>query len=239
MGDSLRSRIETRAGQSVLRSSGVPVDDVLARLEKGESLPQVGQSLGLGAGDLIASLEHAALGAGPDDGPPLVQAKPRRPALASAVSEESLARLLPNCIQPARLALAAGLLQILDFWDASHEAAQKAGDLGERAVSSYWHGVAHRREPDAGNAAYWFRRVGRHASFPALAEAARPLLEAHRDATLTARLCPRESGWDPFAMIDFCTSARRGSTQEALARRLQRLEMEILLDATAVEAGCA
>ena len=61
-----------------------------------------------------------------------------------------------------RLALAAGLLQIHDFWDASHEAAQEADDLGERDFSAYWHGIAHRREPDAGNASYWFRRVGRH-----------------------------------------------------------------------------
>jgi hypothetical protein len=33
-------------------------------------------------------------------------------------------------------------------------------------------------------------------------------------------------------MIDLCTGARPGSDQETLARRLQRLEMQLLLDAT-------
>ena len=71
-------------------------------------------------------------------------------------------RCFPGTPHRPRLALAAGLLQIHDFWDASHDAAQRADDQGEREFSAYWHGIAHRREPDAGNAAYWFRRVGRH-----------------------------------------------------------------------------
>ena len=108
-------------------------------------------------------------------GPKLVQGRPRRPKLVAAVSEPVLARLFPKASRSARLALSAGLLQILDAWDASHDAAQEAEDLGERRFSAYWHGVAHRREPDAGNASYWFRRVGRHPLFPTLAESAEPL----------------------------------------------------------------
>jgi hypothetical protein len=126
--------------------------------------------------------------------------------------------------------MAAGLLQVFDFWDASHEAAQQADDLGERASSAYWHGIAHRREPDPGNAAYWFRRVGHHPLFAPLAEAAAPLLDTHGDAALTARLLSR--GWDAMAMIDLCTQAKPGTPREALARRLQRLEMWMLLEAT-------
>jgi hypothetical protein len=150
----------------------------------------------------------------------------------ASASEPALAELLPNASRPARLALSAALLQILDAWEASHEAAQEADDLGERRFSAYWHGIAHRREPDAGNAAYWFRRVGRHALFPALAAAARPSLDAHGDAIWKARLIG-PGGWDPLAMVDLCTRSRAGSEEERLARRLQRLEMSILLEATA------
>jgi hypothetical protein len=128
--------------------------------------------------------------------------------------------------------LSAALLQIHDFWVASHEAAQQADDLGERRFSAYWHGIAHRREPDAGNAAYWFRRVGRHSVFPSIGGQAQPLLEEHGDAALTSRLL-EQGGWNPMAMIDLCTQAPSGSPQETIARKLQRLEMQLLLDATA------
>jgi hypothetical protein len=118
-----------------------------------------------------------------------------------------------------------------DFWEASHEAAQRADDLGERGSSAYWHGIAHRREPDAGNAAYWFRRVGRHPLFDRLARDARPLLDPSGDPATAAKLVTGDT-WNPFAFIDFCTNARPGSDAAALALRLQRLEMLALLDAS-------
>jgi hypothetical protein len=139
--------------------------------------------------------------------------------------------VFPSATSPSRLALAAGLLQVCDFWDASHEAAQKADDLGERDYSPYWHGIAHRREPDPGNAAYWFRRVGRHPVFTPLAAAARPLLDEHGDSGLAGRLIA-SGAWNPSAMIQLCTEARPGTPVETLARQLQRLEMWLLLEAT-------
>ncbi len=122
--------------------------------------------------------------------------------------------MFPRAPRTGRLNLAAGLLLIHDFWDASHEAAQEADDLGERDFSAYWHGIAHRREPDAGNANYWFRRVGRHPVFSSLAEEARPLLEEHGDAQLTSRLA--SGGWNASAMIDLCTQAGAGTPRETL-----------------------
>jgi hypothetical protein len=186
----------------------------------------------LAAADLLASLAFAALGGHDALGPPLNQQAPPRPRLETALEEPALAALLAGSSRPARLALAAGLLQIHDFWDSSHEAAQAADDTGERRFSAYWHGIGHRREPDAGNAAYWFRRVGRHAVSGLLAQAARPILRAYGDDRWTARLAG-QAGWDHLAMIDLCTGAGPGSQEEALARRLQRLEMQLLLDATA------
>ena len=204
-----------------------PVAEIIGRLEAGES---AGISE-LAAADLLASLAFAALGGDDALGPALIQQAPARPRLKTALEEPAVAKLLPGASRPARLALAAGLLQIHDFWDSSHEAAQAADDLGERGFSAYWHGIAHRREPDAGNAAYWFRRVGRHAVSGPLAQAARPILERHGDNRWTARLVGGDA-WNSQAMIDLCTGARPGSDQETLARQLQRLEMQLLLDAT-------
>ncbi len=225
---SLWERLNGGGGEARLRAgSALRVAEIVERLEAGES---AGISE-LAAADLLASLAFAALGGDDALGPGLIQQPPPRPQLRTALEEPAIAKLLPGSSRPARLALAAGLLQIHDFWDSSHQAAQAADDLGERGFSAYWHGIAHRREPDAGNAAYWFRRVGRHAVFSPLAQAARPVLELERDDHWTARLVGRDA-WDWQAMIDLCTGARPGSGQELLARRLQRLEMQLLLDAT-------
>ncbi len=226
--ESLWERLNVSGGEARLRAgSALPVAEIIERLEAGESAG----SGELAAADLLASLAFAALGGDDALGPGLIQQPPARSRLATALAEPAIARLLPSSSRPARLALAAGLLQIHDFWDSSHQAAQTADDLGEGGFSAYWHGIAHRREPDAGNAAYWFRKVDRHAVFAPLARAARPILDRHGDDRWTARLVGRDA-WDSQAMIDLCTAARPGSDQETLARRLQRLEMLLLLDAT-------
>ncbi len=210
-----------------------PTPGLLDRLRSGETPAQARQALNLSPFELVKALCSAAPGSDdPADWPGLTQGRPPRPWLAPALGEEACATAFPHATRPARLALAAGLLQIHDFWNASHEAAQQADDLGERGCSAYWHGIAHRREPDAGNAAYWFRRVGRHSIFGRLADDARPLLEAHGDAALTRSLLAADT-WNPFAFIDLCTSARAGSDRALLALKLQRLEMLALLEATA------
>jgi len=174
---------------------------------------------------LVAALAFAGLGS--DLGPPLIQGSPRRPDLTLKARESSLATILPRASRPLLLALSAGLLQILDDWTASHEAAQKADDLGEPEFAAYWHAITHRREPDPGNAAYWFRRIGPHAAFAPLAEFASAIV----DAKLAETLMPGGS-WDPIAFVSFAGAAARraGSPEEALARRIQRAEMLILLD---------
>ena len=56
-------------------------------------------------------------------------------------------------------AVLAGLYLLYDELDESHTISQAL----ETPTGSYWHGIMHRREPDYGNAKYWFRRVGDHA----------------------------------------------------------------------------
>src|ERR1039458_6695276 len=95
------------------------------------------------------------------------------------------------------------------------EVAQDVAQAIATAEGSYWHAIVHRQEPDAGNAAYWFRQVGAHPIFPALARAA-----------------GQEGRWDPFAFIEMCEQARRqpGSELEARARAIQRVEWQLLFD---------
>jgi len=50
---------------------------------------------------------------------------------------------------------------IFSCFDESHEIVQNV----HSHEGSFWHAILHRQEPDSGNAAYWFRRVGAHKIF--------------------------------------------------------------------------
>ncbi|WP_406696053.1 hypothetical protein V5E97_34170 [Singulisphaera sp. Ch08] len=228
--------IDCRPGVSPRFSSGVTLDLVLERLEAGETPKQLIAALNLTPAGLIAALGHAALGDDQAEGVGLVQSPPSRPWLEPALSDSAWQSLLPAVPRSARLALVAGLFQIHDFWEASHEAAQQADGLGERAVSAYWHGIAHRREPDSGNASYWFRRVGQHSIFEPLAESVRRLLATLPDRSLGDHLL-NGNQWNPFGFISLCRDGKPTPALAPLARRLQRREMIALLEATAFAIG--
>ncbi len=114
-----------------------------------------------------------------------------------------------------------GLYLYFDCLDEGHAVAQNL----DTADGSFWHGIMHRREPDAGNAAYWFRLVGKHPIFPALHE------EAQRLRFNTGR------EWDPFEFIEFCEGARArpGSAEEEIALQIQLKEWQLLFDYCARE----
>jgi hypothetical protein len=232
------ARVTSTAEGPWVGEPGVAASAVVERIEAGEPCAAVLKSFSLELGDILAALSFVALGDIDSLGPPLIQTKPKRPGLLKAISEPGLAAAGVRGDRAARLALAAGLLQIHDFWDASHEAAQAADDLGERATSAYWHAIGHRREPDAGNAAYWFRRVGEHSIFDPLNTTARSLIQRDGDPTVLARY-NRSTNWEPSALIELTTRARPGTPAEALARRLQRIEMQLLLEASATAVGLA
>lgn len=123
----------------------------------------------------------------------------------------------------APAAALSGLWLYFSCLEESHSMSQAIGT----AEGSFWHGIMHRQEPDAGNSGYWFRRVGEHAVFPSLAKEAARLGAEIPNARFTVG-----AKWDPFAFIDFCEEARRrrGSEAEELALRIQRAEWQILFD---------
>ncbi len=134
-----------------------------------------------------------------------------------ASSGESLFRGARN----ARAALS-GLYLYFSCLDESHEISQSIKDTD----GSFWHAIMHRQEPDSANAAYWFRRVGRHPIFPALSAGARAIAAKYPGVRLSF---PGE--WDPFAFTDICSSAS-GEAEQA-AREVQRLEWQLLFDVCA------
>jgi hypothetical protein len=137
------------------------------------------------------------------------------------------AAFAPHSVKDADMAAAclAGLWLLLNYLDQSHNLSQNIAT----PTGSYWHGLMHRREPDYANAAYWFRRVGRHPIFPAVKEGAGNLFTQDPQPVARALVDARE--WDPFAFLDLCQSALgTGSSVEKLCREIQQREWEILFD---------
>lgn len=138
---------------------------------------------------------------------------------AAALGNSGAASLFPGARAPE--AALSGLLLLLGCWDESHEVSQNIASPD----GSDWHAIAHRIEPDAANAGYWFRRVGQHAIFPELARTAAAILKTF--GIIEWRL---SAAWDPFLLIEWCEQARHapGTKKEQAAIEMQRGEWELL-----------
>ncbi len=110
----------------------------------------------------------------------------------------------------AARACQAGLWLYYDYLHESHEVSQEL----ETPEGNFWHAVMHRREPDAANSKYWWRRVGPH---PVLAQ-----IREESPALGYAFTSPEE-------FVDFCERVRgSNSPDENLAKRVQLLEWQLL-----------
>ena len=135
---------------------------------------------------------------------------------------------------PDTVALRSGLLLFNDFFDECHSCSQS---VEGHQNADYWHAILHRREPDYGNAKYWFRHVGRHAIFGELAPSVSSMfsrvtgslagqLERWQPRLITA------CGWEPFAFVDLCEAAESDAELLAWCEEVQFGEMLLLLAST-------
>ena len=131
-------------------------------------------------------------------------------------------------------AVLAGLLQINDYLDESHNRSQNIEGEGQDVNGDYWHGIMHRREPDYGNGKYWFRRVSHHPCFDLLAPLAEQAFDEYHSSDVAnwKHKVVGTNGWDAAAFIDLCQAAERSSDAEltTAAKRIQWAEMLLLLD---------
>jgi hypothetical protein len=180
--------------------------------------------------------------------------KPDRPGLAPLPPGPSLnwlqshlqflspEDLVPKATSDAdAIALKAGLWQIHDYLDASHELSQSIEGEGRHRAGDYWHAIMHRREPDYGNSKYWFRRVGSHPIFEQLAKETAALLskaESAKAQKFREQLMPG-GRWDPLAFVDFCQESSRSEDPQLIdtAERIQWMEMMLLLEQTYLDAA--
>lgn len=119
----------------------------------------------------------------------------------------------------------AGIWLRYDFLEESHAISQDV----ETPTGSYWHGIMHRREPDYGNAKYWFRRVGKHPVFARLWPA------AHAQAAATpgpeAQELLQWGGWNPYRFVDLCQRAANDTGPfQLMCRWIAVHEWELLFD---------
>ena len=155
--------------------------------------------------------------------PPLTCGECSSPEAFQLLQTFDPAHLFPELADPA--APMAGLWLYFSCFEEAHSLANNS----KSREGELCHAILHRQEPDSGNAAYWFRKAGKHPVFSELAHAAVKILRRLPDAEF------RVGRWDPFAFIAFCDRARLqpGSNQELAAMEIQRAEWQLLFDYSA------
>jgi hypothetical protein len=126
-----------------------------------------------------------------------------------------------------------------DCFDEAHQIAQD----NEGLVGNWLHAIAHRREPDAWNSKYWYKRVHPPAEvFKAIGKEALEVLRVHPAAELDGLLKKMEKSgtWEPEAFVDLCDKWREkdgSSPTFKILAKIQEVEWRELLRHVAKNPG--
>jgi hypothetical protein len=176
--------------------------------------------LGTAVAKLISESRERGLPASLPFGTPVAAAR----ASLAAIGDDDLAPGRAVRDQRAAACLRAGLWVLHDFMDQAH---QLVDDM-ETLPGSYWHAIVHRREPDAGNARYWFGQVGAHPIFGALLADARALAG---EVPAPLRQLLSADRWRPELFVRLATSDPTPAVERILLA-IQRREWELLFEHT-------
>jgi hypothetical protein len=153
---------------------------------------------------------------------------------AGVLPQTELSRALDDLLKDGNLPEQTGELirGLVLLWHDQMEAAHEIAQAIETADGSFLHGILHRREPDYGNATYWFRRVGRHEYFPEIARRTGELLKTKNEPAMEKQLI-RNGEWDPYGFIGLCEKAAANGSEVAVVmsvRQVHGIETEVLLE---------
>ena len=143
-----------------------------------------------------------------------------------SLSSEIKALDLSNHSNEARGCIKAGLLEWNDDIHASHDICQ---DIYSK-TGSYWHGIMHRREPDYGNAKYWYYKFPEYPTFDQLLSFALNQDDVGDEEIISFKES-LGSSWDPFNFIDLCNKAEcaKNDNLSAFCEAIQKEEIILLL----------
>ena len=148
---------------------------------------------------------------------------PRAPLFPRAIWDADLSTQIKTL--KASDTVRAGLLLWNDDLEASHTLSQSI----TTPTGSLWHAVMHRREGDASNSIYWWRKTGAHPAFELLPSRALKILalESDEDAQRFAETLRRDGKWNPEHFVRACEKAGPGG---AWCEKVQHEEFAVFLE---------
>lgn len=122
---------------------------------------------------------------------------------------------------------------LLLLWHDHHDHAHALVQERETPDGNLIHAILHRREPDYGNASYWFHRVGEHACYDQLAKQTKAFLNKEAPSAPSHVMAIVDGDrWVPDAFIAACRQANSSRSQAAerlMLQKIQALETRVLL----------
>lgn len=120
---------------------------------------------------------------------------------------------------------------LLLLWNDHHNPAHEIVQERETPDGNLIHAILHRREPDYGNARYWFHRVGVHPCYEELAKRVETFLASDAQSSDLGELV-KDGQWNPEAFVTTCqreASQANRVTQRVALQKIQEIETRVLL----------